>query len=214
MDGAWVYLVTGGCGFVGERIVELLSRQDYIKEVRVFDSVAREEVEKLSTATTRVTVMRGDIRDAGALLAAMRGAHVVLHTAAVVDYRGTLPFGEMRAVNVGGTENVLRACCVLSIPYLLYTSSIAAVGPNTSCEPLLRSDFDNQLTPLLRAQHQDTFCAGELARTKQEESLARVMGTGIMLTPQHPTIIENASVSLNPWETGTAEIPSDNAAPV
>lgn len=40
------------------------------------------------------------------------------------------------------------------------------------------------------------------------------MGAGIMLTPQHPTIIENASVSLNPSETATAEIPSDNAAPV
>uniref|UniRef100_A0A8U8AXM3 3-beta hydroxysteroid dehydrogenase/isomerase domain-containing protein n=1 Tax=Geospiza parvula TaxID=87175 RepID=A0A8U8AXM3_GEOPR len=102
MDGAWVYLVTGGCGFVGERIVELLSQQDYIKEVRVFDSVAREEVEKFSPAPTRVTVMRGDIRDPGALLAAMRGVHVVLHTAAVVDYRNMVSFWEMRAVNVGG----------------------------------------------------------------------------------------------------------------
>uniref|UniRef100_A0A8D2MTR6 Hydroxy-delta-5-steroid dehydrogenase, 3 beta- and steroid delta-isomerase 7 n=1 Tax=Zonotrichia albicollis TaxID=44394 RepID=A0A8D2MTR6_ZONAL len=144
MDGAWVYLVTGGCGFVGERIVELLSQQDYIKEVRVFDSVAREEVEKFTP--TRVTVMRGDIRDPNALLAAMRGVHVVLHTAAVVDYRGTVPFWEMRAVNVGGTENVVRACCALSIPYLLYTSSIAAVGPNTSCEPLLRGNEDTQYT--------------------------------------------------------------------
>uniref|UniRef100_A0A8C5JES9 3-beta hydroxysteroid dehydrogenase/isomerase domain-containing protein n=1 Tax=Junco hyemalis TaxID=40217 RepID=A0A8C5JES9_JUNHY len=144
MDGAWVYLVTGGCGFVGERIVELLSQQDYIKEVRVFDSVAREEVEKFTP--TRVTVMRGDIRDPDTLLAAMRGVHVVLHTAAVVDYRGTVPFWEMRAVNVGGTENVVRACCALSIPYLLYTSSIAAVGPNTSCEPLLRGNEDTQYT--------------------------------------------------------------------
>uniref|UniRef100_A0A674GNI9 3-beta hydroxysteroid dehydrogenase/isomerase domain-containing protein n=1 Tax=Taeniopygia guttata TaxID=59729 RepID=A0A674GNI9_TAEGU len=50
---AWVYLVTGGCGFVGERSVELLSQQDYIKEIRVFDSVAREEVEKLSTGKKR-----------------------------------------------------------------------------------------------------------------------------------------------------------------
>ncbi|XP_031986155.1 3 beta-hydroxysteroid dehydrogenase type 7-like [Corvus moneduloides] len=144
MDGAWVYLVTGGCGFVGERIVELLSQQDYIKEVRVFDSVAREEVEKLSTATTRVTVMRGDICDSSVLLAAMQGVHVVIHTAAVVDYRNTVPFREMRAVNVGGTENVLRACCVLSIPYLLYTSSIAAVGPNTACEPMLRGNEDTE----------------------------------------------------------------------
>uniref|UniRef100_A0A8C3UDB2 3-beta hydroxysteroid dehydrogenase/isomerase domain-containing protein n=1 Tax=Catharus ustulatus TaxID=91951 RepID=A0A8C3UDB2_CATUS len=145
MDGAWVYLVTGGCGFVGERIVELLSQQDYIKEVRVFDSVAREEVEKFSTGKKRASAsIQGDIRDPGVLLAAMQGVHVVVHTAALVDYRGTVPFWELRAVNVGGTENVLRACCALSIPNLLYTSSIAAVGPNASCEPLLRGDEDTE----------------------------------------------------------------------
>ncbi|XP_010139668.1 PREDICTED: 3 beta-hydroxysteroid dehydrogenase type 7-like, partial [Buceros rhinoceros silvestris] len=144
MDSAWVYLVTGGCGFIGEKIVELLSQQDYIKEVRVFDSVAREEVEKLTTATTRVTVMEGDIRDYHQLLAAMWGVHVVIHTAALVDYRSTLPFGEMRAVNVGGTENVLRACCALNIPYVVHTSSIAAVGPNTLHEPMFRGNEDTK----------------------------------------------------------------------
>lgn len=46
--------------------------------------------------------MRGDIRDPSVLLAAMQGVHMVLHTAAVVDYRNTVPFSEMRAVNVGG----------------------------------------------------------------------------------------------------------------
>lgn len=55
MDSAWVYLVTGGCGFIGEKIVELLSQQDYIKEVRVFDSAAREEVEKLTTGKKRAS---------------------------------------------------------------------------------------------------------------------------------------------------------------
>uniref|UniRef100_A0A8B9QJG6 3-beta hydroxysteroid dehydrogenase/isomerase domain-containing protein n=1 Tax=Apteryx owenii TaxID=8824 RepID=A0A8B9QJG6_APTOW len=101
MDGAWVYLVTGGCGFIGEKIVELLAQQDYVKEVRVFDSVPREELEKFTTATTHVTVMKGDIRDYNLLLAAMQGAHVVIHTAAIVDYGNTVPFWEMRAVNVG-----------------------------------------------------------------------------------------------------------------
>ncbi|XP_072737882.1 3 beta-hydroxysteroid dehydrogenase type 7-like [Ciconia boyciana] len=144
MDRASVYLVTGGCGFIGEKIVELLSQQDYIKEVRVFDSVVREEVERFTTATTHVTVMKGDIQDYNLLLAAMRGVHVVIHTAAIVDYRNTVPFWEMRAVNVGGTENVLRACCVLNIPYVVYTSSIAAVGPNTSHEPMFRGNEDTK----------------------------------------------------------------------
>uniref|UniRef100_A0A8C0BU74 3-beta hydroxysteroid dehydrogenase/isomerase domain-containing protein n=1 Tax=Buteo japonicus TaxID=224669 RepID=A0A8C0BU74_9AVES len=92
MDTAWVYLVTGRCGFIGEKIVELLSQQDYIEEVRVFDSVAREEVEKFTT----------------------------------------------------GTENVLRACCVLNIPYVVYTSSMAAVGPNTLHKPMFRGNEDTK----------------------------------------------------------------------
>ncbi|XP_009984739.1 PREDICTED: 3 beta-hydroxysteroid dehydrogenase type 7 [Tauraco erythrolophus] len=144
MDRAWVYLVTGGCGFIGEKIVELLSQQDYIKEVRVFDSIVREEVEKFTTATTHVTVMKGDIRDYNLLLAAMQGVHVVIHTAAIVDYRNTVPFWEMRAVNVGGTENILRACCVLNVPYVVYTSSIAAVGPNTAHEPMFSGNEDTR----------------------------------------------------------------------
>lgn len=49
-----------------------------------------------------MTVRRGDIRDPGVLQAAMQGVHMVLHTAALVDYRGTVPFWELRAVNVGG----------------------------------------------------------------------------------------------------------------
>ncbi|KFV09002.1 3 beta-hydroxysteroid dehydrogenase type 7, partial [Pterocles gutturalis] len=43
-----------------------------------------------------------------------------------------------------GTENVLRACCDLNIPYVVHTSSIAAVGPNTSCEPMLRGNEDTK----------------------------------------------------------------------
>uniref|UniRef100_A0A7M4EGC9 Hydroxy-delta-5-steroid dehydrogenase, 3 beta- and steroid delta-isomerase 7 n=1 Tax=Crocodylus porosus TaxID=8502 RepID=A0A7M4EGC9_CROPO len=101
MNEAQVYLVTGGCGFIGEHIVELLSKQDYVSEVRVFDVAASVEVKKFTTATTHVTVMKGDIRDYNLLLAAMRGVHVVIHTAATVDYRNTVPFWEMKAVNVG-----------------------------------------------------------------------------------------------------------------
>ncbi|NXF58053.1 3BHS7 dehydrogenase, partial [Ciccaba nigrolineata] len=43
-----------------------------------------------------------------------------------------------------GTENVLRACCILNIPYVVYTSSIAAVGPNTLHEPMFRANEDTK----------------------------------------------------------------------
>uniref|UniRef100_A0A8V5GIB9 3-beta hydroxysteroid dehydrogenase/isomerase domain-containing protein n=1 Tax=Melopsittacus undulatus TaxID=13146 RepID=A0A8V5GIB9_MELUD len=93
-----VYLVTEGCGFTGEKIVELLSQQDYRKEVRGFGSVAREEVEKFITGKKRASASIKQLQSAPCCHA---GAHVVVHTVAVVDYRNTVPFWEMRAVNVG-----------------------------------------------------------------------------------------------------------------
>ncbi|XP_068021510.1 3 beta-hydroxysteroid dehydrogenase type 7-like [Melanerpes formicivorus] len=115
----------------------------------------------LSAATTQVRVMRGDIRDPALLLAAMQGVHVVIHTAALVDCRSIKPFWEMRAVNVGGTENVLRACCALSIPYVVYTGSIAAVGPNTSCEPMLRGNEDTKYSGEVELPYGKTKAAAE-----------------------------------------------------
>uniref|UniRef100_A0A8C8EEA3 3-beta hydroxysteroid dehydrogenase/isomerase domain-containing protein n=1 Tax=Otus sunia TaxID=257818 RepID=A0A8C8EEA3_9STRI len=100
---AWVYLVTGGCGFIGEKIVEVLSQQDYIKEVRVFGSVAREEVEKFTTGKKRTSSLFSDPNP---------------------------PFQD------------IWACCILNIPYIVYTSSTAAVGPNTLHEPTFRANED------------------------------------------------------------------------
>uniref|UniRef100_A0A8C8BFW2 3-beta hydroxysteroid dehydrogenase/isomerase domain-containing protein n=1 Tax=Otus sunia TaxID=257818 RepID=A0A8C8BFW2_9STRI len=99
----WVYLVTGGCGFIGEKIVEVLSQQDYIKEVRVFGSVAREEVEKFTTGKKRTSSLFSDPNP---------------------------PFQD------------IWACCILNIPYIVYTSSTAAVGPNTLHEPTFRANED------------------------------------------------------------------------
>uniref|UniRef100_A0A8C7EEY8 Uncharacterized protein n=1 Tax=Nothoprocta perdicaria TaxID=30464 RepID=A0A8C7EEY8_NOTPE len=41
--GTWVYLVTGGCGFIEDKIVALLAQKTASERARVFDSVAREE---------------------------------------------------------------------------------------------------------------------------------------------------------------------------
>ncbi|KFW03545.1 3 beta-hydroxysteroid dehydrogenase type 7, partial [Eurypyga helias] len=43
-----------------------------------------------------------------------------------------------------GTENMLKACCALNVPYVVHTSSIAAVGPNTSHEPMFRGNEDTK----------------------------------------------------------------------
>ena len=69
----------------------------------------------------------GDIRDAAAVLEACRGVDVVLHAAAQIDWGHATP-EELAEVNVGGTENVLRACRETGVRGLVYTSSMDAVS--------------------------------------------------------------------------------------
>uniref|UniRef100_A0A8V5GQN5 Uncharacterized protein n=1 Tax=Melopsittacus undulatus TaxID=13146 RepID=A0A8V5GQN5_MELUD len=119
-----VYLVTEGCGFTGEKIVELLSQQDYRKEVRGFGSVAREEVEKFITGKKRASASIKQLQSAPCCHA---GAHVVVHTVAVVDYRNTVPFWEMRAVNVGSRD------CRINHSVTTVSKSSALLHGHSSC---------------------------------------------------------------------------------
>lgn len=137
-----VYLVTGGCGFIGEWVVKLLLKEDYVKEVKVFDLNESEAIKHLGTASTMVTFVKGDITDYKQILSVMKGVDVVIHTAALVDSLDTFPLKKLEAINVSGTENVINACVAMDVPYLVYTSSIAAVGPNANNDPLIRVTED------------------------------------------------------------------------
>ncbi|XP_073523866.1 3 beta-hydroxysteroid dehydrogenase type 7-like [Phyllobates terribilis] len=137
-----VYLITGGCGFIGEWIVKLVLKEDYVKEVKVFDLNESEAIKHLGTASTTVTFIKGDITDFNQILSAVKGVDVVIHTAALVDYLDIFPLKKLEAINVGGTENILNACLAMDVPYVVYTSSIAAVGPNANNDPMERITED------------------------------------------------------------------------
>ncbi|KAM4046165.1 3 beta-hydroxysteroid dehydrogenase type 7-like [Anomaloglossus baeobatrachus] len=142
MEKDLVYLVTGGCGFIGEWIVKLLLKEDYVKEVKVFDLNESEAIKHLGTESTTITLIKGDLTDVNQILSAVKGVDVVIHTAALVDYLDIFPFKKLEAINVGGTENVINACLAMDVPYIVYTSSIAAVGPNANNDPMERVTED------------------------------------------------------------------------
>lgn len=107
-------LVTGGGGFLGRYIVaQLVARGD---RVRSFGRGTYPELEALG-----VEVVRGDIRDRDAVMAACHGVDCVFHTAAIagISMQGKL-FTE---INLHGTENVIAACRENSVSRLVYTSS-------------------------------------------------------------------------------------------
>lgn len=94
-------LITGGCGFIGTHLVRrLLDEGD---DVRVFDDAP-------PLRPLDVQIIRGDIRDAGQVAAAVKGVDIVYHLAAVVGVDNYLsrPL-DVIDVNVGGTRAVLDA---------------------------------------------------------------------------------------------------------
>jgi nucleoside-diphosphate-sugar epimerase len=108
-------LVTGGAGFLGRAILRELAKPGPpgthapdgappLEEVRVLDL---EPVE--AAGPPEVESWLGDVRDADRVREACRGVDAVVHAASMIDWGRTGP-GELAAVNLGGTENVLRAC--------------------------------------------------------------------------------------------------------
>lgn len=111
-------LVTGGGGFLGKRISEmLLARGD---TVRVFGRRRHPDL-----AAAGAECVTGDIRDAEAVAAAARDCSAVIHTAAIAGVWGARQL--YHDTNVTGTENVIHACLQNEVGRLVYTSSGSVV---------------------------------------------------------------------------------------
>lgn len=122
-------LVTGGSGFVGANLVtELLSRG---LEVRSFDRVPSPlpDHPKLQTVV-------GDITNTDDVVSAVGAdaekVDTIIHTAAIIDLMGGASVTEEYrqrsfAVNVGGTENLVRAGQAAGVQRFVYTASNSVV---------------------------------------------------------------------------------------
>jgi nucleoside-diphosphate-sugar epimerase len=105
-------LVTGACGFIGSHMVETLcdAGHDVVAadlpgalDVAADDRARWPEV--CAAAGARLVPM--DVTDKASVPAAVEGAEVVFHVAAVFDY--TAPESLLRSVNVEGTRNLFEA---------------------------------------------------------------------------------------------------------
>ncbi|WP_422745348.1 3-beta-hydroxysteroid dehydrogenase [Mycobacterium sp. WMMD1722] len=118
-------LVTGGSGFVGANLVtELLERGHH---VRSFDRAPS----PLPPHPNLETLV-GDICDPETVAEAVAGVDTVFHTAAIIDLMGGASVTEEYrqrsfAVNVGGTENLVRAARAAGVARFVYTASNSVV---------------------------------------------------------------------------------------
>jgi dihydroflavonol-4-reductase len=114
--------VTGATGFIGSHVVrQLLRRGD---RVRI---LARNSSRKSNIEALGCEIAIGDLKDPMSLMRCMQGCSRVYHVAA--DYRlwARNP-QDIYDNNVGGTRNLLSACCEAGVDKVIYTSSVGTIG--------------------------------------------------------------------------------------
>ncbi|KAL7865750.1 hypothetical protein SRHO_G00109970 [Serrasalmus rhombeus] len=135
-----ICVVTGACGFLGEKLVRLLLEDEKLLEIRLLDRNIRPGfIQSLEgcRGETKLTEFGGDIRDRELLKRACRGATVIFHTASLIDVIGAINYSELHGVNVKGTQLLLETCIQENVPSFIYTSSIEVAGPNPRGEPII-----------------------------------------------------------------------------
>ncbi|MDQ3934253.1 MAG: NAD-dependent epimerase/dehydratase family protein [Actinomycetota bacterium] len=116
------YLITGGSGYIGTRLVERLGAREDTERIVIAD------IRPPASFRPRTAFERLDVRDyarARELIAAER-PDVVVHLAFVLN-----PIHDQEAeydIDVGGTQNVLRACSEGGVGQVMVTTSATAYG--------------------------------------------------------------------------------------
>jgi UDP-glucose-4-epimerase GalE len=119
-------LVTGGAGYIGSVIVARLTARGH--DVAVYDSLYRGHAAAVAAG---VPLVRGDVRDAAAVRAALKGhdCEAVIHMAALAEVGESVAEPERyRSVNEDGTAAVVEAAVAAGAGRLVFSSTAAVYG--------------------------------------------------------------------------------------
>lgn len=161
LGGATV-LVTGGAGFIGSHIVDALLAAS--AHVRVLDNFVTGVERNVAHCLDRIELLRGDIRDLEACRRATRGAHLVVHQAALGSVPRSMddPVSTL-AVNAQGTANVLAAAREAGARRVVYASSSAVYGDSPAM-PKREGEEGAPLSPYALSKRMNEDLAGVFAR--------------------------------------------------
>ncbi len=118
--------MTGGAGFIGSHIAEVLSNDN---NVLVLDDLSNGNEENLSSFRERVDYHKGSILDFDLLVEVMREVDFVFHEAALPSVeRSVKDPTSTNLVNVRGTLNVLEAAKENDVEKVIFASSSSVYG--------------------------------------------------------------------------------------
>ena len=123
-------LVTGGCGFIGSHLVEMLVKNG--NKVICFDRYNPNShwgwLEN-SDVKDDIEVILGDIRDFDSVYDSLKGVELVFHLAALIGipYSYISPLAYIRT-NIEGTYNVLESARLQGTDQVITTSTSETYG--------------------------------------------------------------------------------------
>lgn len=124
------YLITGGAGFIGSHLAQVLSARG--ETVRVLDNLASGKLRNLEPARRgkgEFSFLEGDIRDLATCQEAMKGVDYVLHQAARPSVQRSIedPLAT-HSVNATGSLNLLWAAKEAGVKRVVVASSSSVYG--------------------------------------------------------------------------------------
>src|SRR5689334_10038008 len=122
-------LITGGAGLIGSHIADQLVAEQP-REIVVFDNFVRGRRENLAEASAsgRLTIVDGDIRNRALVSDVMSGVDVVFHQAAIRITQCAEDPRLALEVLVDGTFNVLEAAVQAKVSKVVAASSASVLG--------------------------------------------------------------------------------------
>jgi nucleoside-diphosphate-sugar epimerase len=112
------FLITGGAGFLGINLARyLLARGHQVVSLDLADFTYPER--------SRITEIKGDIRDAATVKRAMQGVDMVVHTAAALPLYTP---EDIYTTDIDGSRNVLQAAQAAGVERMIHISSTAVYG--------------------------------------------------------------------------------------
>lgn len=137
-------LVTGGCGFIGSHITELLVMCG--AQVTILDDLSTGFLENIASINNKITLIKGSITDYETCAKATTHQKIIFHCAAFTSVPYSMIQPEIcHAINVDGTFNLLNAARNNKVERFIFSSSSAVYG-NIE-KPVVESDTCNPTSP-------------------------------------------------------------------
>lgn len=138
-------LITGGCGFIGSHLVDLLLNQGVAPII--YDNLSTGNIENLQSCQDKLEIIEADIRDLDQLNKSLKNVDLVFHLAAITSVsQSVLDPLQTHEINNTGTLNVLWAALKAGVSRVVIASSCAVYG-DIHIPPLKETDIPSPKSP-------------------------------------------------------------------